>query len=69
MVTHELSVLVAGCRLLHRWIVDFGLQIRHIVGQVLEELSLRLQELLHGGIHLCLLGCSSETIYYQLIDS
>jgi hypothetical protein len=42
MVTHELPVLVAGCRLLHRWIVDLGLQVRHGVGQVLEELSLRL---------------------------
>jgi hypothetical protein len=40
-----------------------GLQIRHSVGQVLEELSLCLQELLHGGIHLCLPGCSSGTIY------
>jgi hypothetical protein len=44
-----------------------GLQIRHSVGQVLEELSLCLQELLHGGIHLCLLGCSSRTIHYRLI--
>jgi hypothetical protein len=46
-----------------------GLQIRHSVGQVLEELSLRLQELLHGGIHLCLSGCSSGTIHCWLIDS
>jgi hypothetical protein len=67
MVTHELPVLVAGRWLLHRWIVDMGLQIRHSVGQVLEELSLCLQELLHGGIHLCLLGCSSRTIHYRLI--
>jgi hypothetical protein len=62
-------MLVAGCRLLHRWIVDLSLQVRHGVGQVLEELSLRLQELLHGGIHLCLPGCSSGTIHYQLINS
>jgi hypothetical protein len=34
-----------------------GLQIRHGVGQVLEELSLCLEELLHGGIHLCLPRC------------
>jgi hypothetical protein len=46
-----------------------GLQIRHSVGQVLEELSLRLQELLYGGIHLCLLGCSSGMIHCRLIDS
>jgi hypothetical protein len=45
-----------------------GLQIRHSVGQVLEELSLRLQELLHGGIHMCLSGCSSWMIHCQLID-
>jgi hypothetical protein len=69
MVTHELPMLVEGRLLLHRWIVDLGLQIRHSVGQVLEELSLRLQELLHGGIHLCLPGCSSGTIHYRLIDS
>jgi hypothetical protein len=69
MVTHELPVLVAGRRLLHRWIVNLGLQIRHSVGQVLEELSLRLQELLHGGIHLRLPGCSSGTIHCWLIDS
>jgi hypothetical protein len=69
MVTHELSVLVARCRLLHRWIVELSLQIRHGVGQVLEELSLRLQELLHGGIHLCLLGCASWMIHCRLIDS
>jgi hypothetical protein len=42
MVTHELPVLVAGRWLLHQWIVDLGLQIRHSVGQVLKELSLRL---------------------------
>jgi hypothetical protein len=45
------------------------LQVRHGVGQVLEELSQRLQELLHGGIHLCLPGCSSWTIHCRLIDS
>jgi hypothetical protein len=35
------------------------LHVRHGVGQVLEELSLCLQELLHSGIHLYCLGCSS----------
>jgi hypothetical protein len=35
------------------------LQVCHGVGQVLEELSLCLQELLHSGIHSCWLGCSS----------
>jgi hypothetical protein len=69
VVTHELPVLVAGRWLLHRWVVDLGLQIRHSVGQVLEELSVRLQELLHGGIHLCLPRCSSGTIHCRLIDS
>jgi hypothetical protein len=46
-----------------------GLQIRHGVGQVLEELSLRLNELQHGGIHLHLLGCPSGMIHGRLIDS
>jgi hypothetical protein len=59
MVTHKLPVLVARRRWLHRWVVDLGLQVRHGVGQVLEELSLCLQELLHSGINWCLLGCSS----------
>jgi hypothetical protein len=45
------------------------LQVCHSVGQVLEELSLCLQELLHGGIHLCLPRCSSEAILCWLIDS
>jgi hypothetical protein len=57
VVTHELPVLIARRLLLHRWIVGLGLQIRHGVGQVLEELSLCLEELLHGGIHLCLPRC------------
>jgi hypothetical protein len=35
------------------------LQVCHGVGQVLEELSLCLQELLHRGIHWYWLGCSS----------
>jgi hypothetical protein len=35
------------------------LQVCHGVGQVLEELSLCLQELLHRGTHLYWLGCSS----------
>jgi hypothetical protein len=46
-----------------------GLQIRHSVGQVLGKLGLRLQELLHGRIHLFLPGCSSWTIHCRLIDS
>jgi hypothetical protein len=45
------------------------LQVRHGVGQVLEKLGLCLQELLHSGIHLCLLGCSSWTIRCWLINS
>jgi hypothetical protein len=57
VVTHELPVLVQRRRLLHRGVVSLSLQIRHSVGQVLEKLSLRLEELLHGGIHLCLLRC------------
>jgi hypothetical protein len=59
MMTNKLPVLVARRRWLHRWVVDLGLQVHHGVGQVLEELSLCLQELLHSAIHLCLLGCSS----------
>jgi hypothetical protein len=69
MVTHKLPVLVARRRLLHWWIVDLALQVRHDVGQVLEKLGLCLQELLHSGIHLCLLGCSSWTIHCWLINS
>jgi hypothetical protein len=46
-----------------------GLQILHGVDQVLEELSLHLKELLHGGVHLHLLGCPSWTIHCRLIDS
>jgi hypothetical protein len=65
MVTHKLLVLVARRRWLHRWVVDLGLQGRHGVGQVLEEMSLCFQELLHSGNHWCLLGCSS----YWLINS
>jgi hypothetical protein len=41
------------------------LQVCHGVGQVLEELSLSLQELLHSGIHWYWLGYSS----YWLINS
>jgi hypothetical protein len=69
MVTHKLPVLVARGQLLHQWVVSLSLHIRHSVGQVLEKLSLRLEELLHSGIYLCLLGCPSWTIHYQLIDS
>jgi hypothetical protein len=69
VVAHKLPVLVAKRWWLHQWVVDLGLQVRHGVGQVLEELSLCLQELLHSGIHLCWLWRSSWTIHYWLIDS
>jgi hypothetical protein len=59
VVTHKPPVLVARRRWLHRWVIDLGLQVCHGVGQVLEELGLCLQELLHSGIHLYWLGCSS----------
>jgi hypothetical protein len=65
VVTHKFPVLVARRWWLHRWVVDLGLQVCHGVGQVLEELSLCLQELLHSGIHLYWLGCSS----YWLINT
>jgi hypothetical protein len=68
MVTHEL-VLVAGRRLLHRWVVSLSLHVCHGVGQVLEKLGLRLEELQHSGIHLYLLGCPSWMIHCRLIDS
>jgi hypothetical protein len=69
VVTHELLVLVARRRLLHRWVVSLSLQIRHSVGQVLEKLSLCLEELLHDGIHLRLLGCPAWSIHCRLINS
>jgi hypothetical protein len=69
VVTHELPVLVARCWLLHRWVVSLSLHVRHGVGQVLEKLGLRLEELQHSGIHLYLLGCPSWTIHWRLIDS
>jgi hypothetical protein len=69
MVTHKLPVLVARHRWLHWWIVDLALQVCHGVGQVLEKLGLCLQELLHSGIHLCWLGCSSWSIHSWLINS
>jgi hypothetical protein len=65
VVTHKLPVFVARRRWLHRWVIDLGLQVCHDVGQVLEELSLCLQELLHSGIHWYWLGCSS----FWLINS
>jgi hypothetical protein len=46
-----------------------SLHVSHSVGQVLEKLVLRLEELQHSGIHLCLLGCPSWTIHCQLINS
>jgi hypothetical protein len=52
VMTHKLPVLVARRWWLYRWVVDLGLQVCHGVGQVLEELGLCLQELLHSGIHL-----------------
>jgi hypothetical protein len=45
------------------------LQVCHSVGQVLEKLGLCLQELLHSGIHLCWLRCSSWSIHSWLINS
>jgi hypothetical protein len=49
MVAHELPMLVEWrVLLLLGWIIDLGLQIHHSVGQVLEELGLGLDELLHG---------------------
>jgi hypothetical protein len=69
VVTHELPVLVARRLLLHKWIVGLGLQILHSVGQVLEELSLCLEELLHDGIYLCLPRCSDLMTHWWLIDS
>jgi hypothetical protein len=36
-----------------------GLQIGHNVGQVLQELHLILEKLLHSQIHLCRLWCTT----------
>jgi hypothetical protein len=62
-MAHELPVLVQGCLLLLllRWIVDLSLQVGHSIGQVLEELSLSLEKLLHGQMHLWLLLCTAGT--------
>jgi hypothetical protein len=46
-----------------------SLHVRHGVGQVLEKLGLRLEELQHSGIYLHLLGCPSWTIHCRLVDS
>jgi hypothetical protein len=51
-MVHELTVLVEWHLLLHRWIVDLGLQVGHSAGQVFKKLSLGLEKLLHGLIHL-----------------
>jgi hypothetical protein len=37
------------------------LQVGHSVGQVLQELHVILEKLLHGRIHLCLLLCTAGT--------
>jgi hypothetical protein len=50
-MAHELKMLVEWRRLLHRWIIGLSLQVGHSVGQVLKELSLGLEKLLHGRIH------------------
>jgi hypothetical protein len=52
VVAYELAVLFEWRLLLHRWIVDLGLQVGHGVGQILAELSLSLEKLQHGRIHL-----------------
>jgi hypothetical protein len=50
-MAHELTMLVEWRWLLHRWIVGLSLQVGHSVGQVLKELNLGLEKLLHGRIH------------------
>jgi hypothetical protein len=60
-MAHELPVLVHG-RLLLGWlrgVVDLGLQVGHSVGQVLQEMHLILEKLLHGRILLCRLWCTA----------
>jgi hypothetical protein len=49
-MAHELMMLVEWRRLRHMWIVGLSLQVGHSVGQVLKELSLGLEKLLHGWI-------------------
>jgi hypothetical protein len=51
VMAHELTMLVEWRWLLHKWIVGLSLQVGHSVSQVLEELSLGLEKLLHGRIH------------------
>jgi hypothetical protein len=52
VMAHELTMLVEWHRLVHMWIVYLSLQVGHSVGQVLKELSLGLEKLLHDRIHL-----------------
>jgi hypothetical protein len=56
-MAHEITVLVVWRLLLHKWIVYLGLQVGHSVGQVLVKLSLGLEKLLHGRIHLSWMWC------------
>jgi hypothetical protein len=62
MMARELPVLVHGRMLLWWWlrgVVDLGLQVGHSVGQVLQELHLILEKLLHDRIHWCWLWCTA----------
>jgi hypothetical protein len=52
VMAHELTMLVEWRQWMNRWIVVLSLQVGHRVGQVLKELSLGLEKLLHGRIHL-----------------
>jgi hypothetical protein len=52
VMAHELTMLVEWRQLLHRSIVNLSLQVGHSVCQVLKELGLGLEKLLHGRIHL-----------------
>jgi hypothetical protein len=46
VMAYELAVLFEWRLLLHRWIVDLGLQVGHGVSQILAELSLSLEKLI-----------------------
>jgi hypothetical protein len=52
-----------------------GLQVGHSVGQVLQELHLILEKLLHGWIHWCWLWCTARAAastlacHWRLINS
>jgi hypothetical protein len=60
-MAHGLPVLVHGRLLLwwQRGVVDLVLQVCHSVGQVLQELHLILEKLLHGWIHWCWMWCTA----------